>query len=68
MAKKKTTDDASLEKQIGVRLSAEDYARLERLAKAHLSIATIARAALTVGLDIIEKQPGVLVGETPKRR
>lgn len=65
--KKKTGDDAGLDKQIGVRLSAEDYARLERLA-VHLSVSAIARAALTVGLDIIEAQPGVLLGEKPKRR
>ena len=65
--KKKTGDDAGLERQIGVRLSAGDYARLEGLA-VHLSVATIARAALLVGLDVIEAQPGVLLGEKPKRR
>jgi hypothetical protein len=66
-AKKKTGEDAGLERQIGVRLSPKDYDRLEGLA-VHLSVSTIARAALLVGLDIIEEQPGVLLGEKPKRR
>lgn len=64
-AKKKAAKDEG--KQIGVRLSAEDFARLEKLS-AHLSVATIARVALLLGLTIIEQQPGVLLGETPKRR
>jgi hypothetical protein len=67
MAKKKKTDEAGLERQIGVRLTATDHARLERLA-VHLSVSTIARAALLIGLDVIERQPGVLVGEKPTRR
>lgn len=65
--KKKTADDDALGRQIGVRLSQEDYERLNRLA-VHLSVSAIARAALVVGLDIIEAQPGVLVGEKPKKR
>jgi len=48
-------------------VTADDHARLERLA-VHLSVSTIARAALLVGLEIIEAQPGVLLGEKPKRR
>jgi hypothetical protein len=67
MAKRKTTEEQGLEKQIGVRLTAEDYARLEGLA-VHLSVSAIARAALLVGLDVIESQPGVLLGEKPKKR
>lgn len=67
MASKKKAADDGLERQIGVRLTADDHARLEQLA-VHLSVATIARAALLVGLDIIEAQPGVLLGEKPKRR
>jgi hypothetical protein len=67
MAAKKKTEEAGLERQIGVRLTEADYARLERLA-VHLSVSTIARAALLVGLDVIETQPGVLLGEKPKRR
>jgi hypothetical protein len=65
--KKKTEESTGLDKQIAVRLTADDHARLERLA-VHLSVATIARAALLVGLDVIEEQPGVLLGEKPKRR
>ncbi len=66
-SKKKSADEAGLDRQIGIRLSLSDYARLEGLA-VHLSVATIARAALLVGLDVIEAQPGVLLGEKPKRR
>jgi hypothetical protein len=64
---KKAGDDPGLERQIGVRLAPKDYERLERLA-VHLSVSALARAALIVGLDIIEAQPGVLTGEKPKRR
>jgi hypothetical protein len=67
MAAKKKTDDAGLDRQIAVRLTQADHARLEGLA-VHLSVAAIARAALLVGLDVIEQQPGVLLGEKPKRR
>jgi hypothetical protein len=65
--KKKGAADEGLERQIGVRLAPKDYERLERLA-VHLSIATIARAALLIGLDVVESQPGVLLGEKPKKR
>jgi hypothetical protein len=69
MATKKTgkTGDEDLSRQIGVRLTEKDYARLEGLA-VHLPISAIVRAALMVGLDIIEEQPGVLLGEKPKKR
>jgi hypothetical protein len=66
MAKQKREPEG-LERQIGVRLSPKDYDRLEGLA-VHLSVSAIARAALLVGLDIIEAQPGVLLGEKPKKR
>lgn len=66
MAAKKKADE-NLDKQIAIRLSEEDHARLSRLS-VHMSIATIARAAMLVGLDVIEEQPGVLLGEKPKRR
>ncbi len=65
--KKKPRDEAGLDRQIGVRLAPKDYDRLEGLA-VHLSVSAIARAALLVGLDIIEAQPGVLLGEKPRRR
>jgi hypothetical protein len=67
MAAKRKTEEAGLDKQIAVRLTEADHARLERLA-VHLSVAAIARAALLVGLDVIEAQPGVLLGEKPRRR
>jgi hypothetical protein len=62
--KKAATDEG---KQIGIRLSSADYRRLEKLS-ARLPVGSIARVALLLGLEIIEQQPGVLVGETPKRR
>lgn len=65
--KKKAGDDVGLDRQIGVRLAPADYDRLEKLA-VHLSVSAIARAALLIGLDVVERQPGVLVGETPKKR
>lgn len=68
--RKRTKDDyttLALDRQIGVRLTMADYARLEKLA-VHLSVSTIARVALMLGLDAIEQDPGVLIGEKPKRR
>ena len=67
MAAKKTTAAKDEGKQIGVRLSSEDYARLEKLST-RLPVGTLARVALLLGLDIIERQPGVLLGEKPRRR
>ena len=67
MATKKTTAAKDEGKQIGVRLSSEDYARLEKLST-RLPVGTLARVALLLGLDIIERQPGVLLGEKPRRR
>jgi hypothetical protein len=64
-AKKRGAKDEG--KQIGVRLSASDWKRLERLS-ARLPVGTLARVALLLGLEIIERQPDVLLGETPKRR
>lgn len=67
MAARKKAEESGLDRQIGVRLTEADHARLEKLA-VHLSVSAIARAALLVGLDVIEAQPGVLLGEKPKRR
>jgi hypothetical protein len=66
MAAKKKTTKSDEGKQIGVRLSAEDFARLEKLSS-RLAVSTIARVALLLGLEIIEEQPAVLVGEAPRR-
>lgn len=64
--KRKSGED-ELARQIAVRLTEDDYSRLDRLA-VHLSITAIARAALLVGLDAIEAQPGILLGEKPRKR
>jgi hypothetical protein len=64
--KKTSGDDDALTRQIGVRLTEADYARLEGLSGA-LSVSAIVRAALLVGLDVIEKQPGILLGQKAKR-
>lgn len=65
--KRKTATTTDEGRQIGVRVSAEDYARLEKLA-VRIPISTLARVAIQLGLEIIERQPGVLLGEQPKRR
>lgn len=65
--KKPPTVDPSTPSQIGVRLSPEEYGRLERLA-VQIPVSTLARIAIRLGLDVIEAQPGVLLGEEPKAR
>lgn len=64
-AKKTSDDDDNLSKQVGIRMSVESYARIERLSGT-LPASAIIRAALLVGLDVIEAQPGVLLGEKVK--
>lgn len=64
-AKKRATEDER--KQVNVSLSADDYARLEKFATL-LPVTAIARAALLIGLEAIEKRPTLLVEERPKRR
>jgi hypothetical protein len=64
--KRTSGDDEALTRQIGVRLTEADYARLEGLSGT-LSVSAIVRAALLVGLDVIERQPGILLGQRPKR-
>jgi hypothetical protein len=51
---------------VTIRLTQVDHARLERLSS-YVGAGAIARAALLVGLDVIEEQPSVLFGEKPKR-
>ena len=65
--KKKPPSDDTTPSQIGVRLSPEEYQRLERLA-VQIPVSTLARIAIRLGLDVIEAQPGVLLGEEPKTR
>jgi hypothetical protein len=67
MATKKKTEAEDLPRQIGVRLSDADFAKLESLAT-HLPGSTLARLAIRIGLQVIQEQPGVLLGEKPKRR
>jgi hypothetical protein len=55
---------------LGVRLGTEDMARLDALAE-RMPIATkhgIARIAIRLGLDAIEANPMVLLGEKPKTK
>ena len=67
MAPKKTTADGEpLTRQIGIRLSDADYARIEALAGA-VGVSALVRAAIMAGLDAIERQPGILLGQKPKR-
>ncbi len=70
MATKKKAP-ADLEKSIGIRVTKDERDRLEALALQfpllNLSLSHVVRAALLVGLDAIEKQPGVLLGEKPKK-
>ena len=67
MAKKKTVE--TLEKSIGVRVTTEERDRLDVLAEKFPLVgrSAMVRAALFVGLEAIEKQPGILLGEKPKR-
>jgi len=68
MAAKKvsTESDEALTRQIGVRLSDKDYKRVESLAGA-IGVSALVRAAIFVGLDVIERQPGILLGEKVKK-
>jgi hypothetical protein len=56
--------------QLGLRVTPADAARIKALAE-RFPIATeasIARAALLIGLDAIEAQPAILLGERPTKR
>ena len=49
-----------------MRLSESDHERLLALST-RIPMSAIARDALLVGLEAIERQPGILIGEKPKR-
>jgi hypothetical protein len=68
MASRKKDDD-NLSEQIGLRVTAAERAKIDELAERFPMVgrSSIVRAALLVGLDAIEKQPGILIGEKPKR-
>lgn len=62
-------DDETLSVQLGVRVTPSDASRLDELA-ARFPIAkrnAIARQALLIGLEAIEIQPTILLGEKPKK-
>jgi hypothetical protein len=70
MAKATKDKDEGLLKMLGVRVSADDLARLDALAE-RLPIGTrhgIARFALRLGLDAIERDPAILLGGALKGR
>jgi hypothetical protein len=70
MAKQKEPAKEGLSEMLGVRVSADDLARLEALAE-RLPIGTrhaIARFALRIGLDAVERDPSVLLGTPVKAR
>jgi len=67
---KTTRDKDGLSEMLGVRVSADDLARLDLLAE-RLPIGTrhaIARFALRIGLDAIERDPAILLGGAVKGR
>ena len=68
MAAKKTKDDGGA--MLGIRIDAEDVARLDALTERMLlgSRHALARAALRLGLDAIERDPTVLVGGSKGRK
>lgn len=72
MATKKTkaeTERSKLDVQLGVRVSSNDAERIKALAERFpmLSGNGIARRAIQIGLDAIEGQPTLLLGEKPRR-
>jgi hypothetical protein len=67
---KTTKDKDGLSEMLGVRVSADDLARIDALAE-RLPIGTrhaIARFALRTGLDAIERDPNILLGSVAKGR
>lgn len=62
--------EEKLDHQMAMRVSGEDVARLEALSE-RISIASknaIARAALRIGLDALEENPGRIVEAPPPKR
>jgi hypothetical protein len=70
MAKTTKEKEPGLTEMLGVRVSADDLARLDAIADL-LPIGTrhaIARFALRIGLDAIERDPSILLGGRVKGR
>jgi hypothetical protein len=66
----KAKEKETLGQMLGVRVSSDDLARLDALVE-RLPIGSrhaIARFALRVGLDVIERDPSVLLGSAVKGR
>ncbi len=64
------TKDEQLKETLGIRITEDDLARIDALAE-RMPVATrhgIARVALLIGLDAIEKDPTILLGEATKKR
>jgi hypothetical protein len=63
-------DDETFSRQVAIRLTKEDVQRLDRLT-ARVRIASrnaVARAALRIGLDVLEEKPARIMGEGPPPR
>ena len=66
----KTKDEGLKTETLGVRVTAEDLARIDALAD-RIPIATrhaIARHAMRLGLELIEGDPAILLGDAIKGR
>jgi hypothetical protein len=70
MAKDKPKEKEALGEMLGVRVSSDDLARLDAIVQ-RLPIGSrhaIARFALRIGLDAIEREPAILLGSAVKGR
>jgi len=59
-----------LSEMLGVRVSADDLARIDAITE-RMPVGTrhsIARVALRIGLDAIEREPTILLGKASRRR
>jgi hypothetical protein len=67
MAAKRTKDDGVM---LGLRLDADDAARLDALADRMLlgSRHALARACLLLGLEAVERDPAILLGQAKGRK
>ena len=62
--------DEPLDRALNVRVTAEDVARLDALAE-RISVVSkngLARAAMRLGLDILEADPARILGGPPKSK
>ena len=66
MAPKKEDAPETRTRQLAIRLTEAEYARLEKLSGT-LTITAVARAAMMAGLDVVERHPGILVGQRARR-